>query len=111
MPRGHDEKVWISLRSASLRQLAFAAQPDALFRFHVRHLEQADQHAELVTPRDPSQLGDGLRDEGRGLIRPATLRIIGSRTRILAPGCGRSPAPCLGQKITSNRCLLKIYAL
>jgi hypothetical protein len=99
---GHDEKVGISLRSASLRQLAFAAQPDALFRFHLRHLEQTDQHAKLVTPRYPSQLGDGLCYEDRGLIRPAILRIIDSRTPIPAPGCGRSPAPCLGQKITSN---------
>jgi hypothetical protein len=107
-PRNDEEEPPGVFRCGFLRQIAFAAQPDALFGFHLRHFEQTDQHAELVTPRDPSQLGGGLRDEGCGLIRPAILRIIGSRT---PPGCGRSPAACLGQKITSNRCLLKIYAL
>ena len=45
--------------------------PDALFRFHLRHLEQTDQHAEPVTPRQPGQLGGNIGNEGRGLVRPA----------------------------------------
>jgi len=40
-------------------------------RFHVGHLEQTDEHIELVPPRQPGQFGSGLRDEGHGFIRPA----------------------------------------
>src|ERR1700730_16422039 len=82
----------------ALRQLPLAAHPDALFGFHLRHLEQSDQHAELVTPRHPRQFGDALCDEDCSLLRPAILhRIIFSRTAIPARGWPRSPAPCLGQ--------------
>src|ERR1700676_1668448 len=82
------------------RYLPLAAQPDALFGFHLRHLEQPDQHAELVTPRHPRQSGDALRDEDCSLLRPAILhQIIVSRTAIPARGWARSPPPCLGQKL------------
>ena len=53
------------------RQFLLAAKPDAVLRFHLRHLEQTDQHAEPVAPRYPSQFGDGLGNKGRSLIRPA----------------------------------------
>jgi hypothetical protein len=62
-----------------------------------------------VLPRDPSQLGDGFRNECRGLVRPAIPHgIIGSRTPIPALGCAGPPAPCLSQKsYTQPRILLK----
>jgi len=56
------------------RQFVFAAKAEPLLGFHLRHLEQTDQHAELVTPRHPCEVGDGLCNEGRGLIRPAVPR-------------------------------------
>src|SRR6202011_2136303 len=54
-------------------------------------------------PRHAREIGDGLGNEGRGLIRPAVpQRIVGSRTAIPALGWTGSPAPCLGQKTTSQ---------
>jgi hypothetical protein len=80
--------------------------PEALLRFHLHHLEQRDEHAEIVAPRHPGEVGGSFRNEGRGLIRAAIPgRIIGSRTTTPARGCARSP--CLGQKITSNIVSLK----
>jgi hypothetical protein len=32
-------------------QIAFAAEPDAVLRFHLRHLKQTYQHAQPVPPR------------------------------------------------------------
>lgn len=88
------------------RQPVFAAKPDMLFRFHPRHIEQPNQHAELVASRHLRQFGCYFRNEGGGLIRAAiALRIIGSRTAIPARGCALSPAPCLGQKLLPVPCL------
>jgi hypothetical protein len=90
------------------RQLALAAKPDPVLRFHLRHLEQTHQHAEPVTPRYPRKVGGSFGNEGRGLIRPAIpQRIVGSRTPVPARGWACSPAPCLGQKIASNGCLMR----
>jgi hypothetical protein len=44
-------------RRRALRQIALAAKPDALVRFHLRHLEQRDEQAEPVTPRYPRKVG------------------------------------------------------
>ena len=69
------------------RQPALAAKPDALLGFQLRHLEQSDQHAELVAPRQSGQFGNRFRDEARGLIRPAIPgRIIGWRRPTPARG-------------------------
>jgi hypothetical protein len=83
------------------------------FRFQLRHGEQEAEHGEPVAPRQPCEVGGGLRDQGRGLIRSALLRwIIGSRTPIPALICARPPAPCLGQKTKSNTVFfLKIFSL
>jgi hypothetical protein len=65
--------------------IAFAARLDALLRFHLRHLEQANEHFEVMAPREPGEVGGVLRDVGQSLIRPAVLRrIIGSQTHIRA---------------------------
>ena len=71
-----------------------AAKPEPLLGFHLRHLEQTDQHAEFVTPRHPREVGDGFCNEGRGLVRPAILRwIIVSRTPVPTRSRGRPPFP------------------
>jgi len=58
---------------------------DALLRFHLGHLEQMDQHFEIMAPRHLDEIGDVLRDEGRSLVWPAVLRrTSGPRTRIQA---------------------------
>jgi hypothetical protein len=41
---GHDEKTFPH------DSFPLAAQPDALLGFHLGHLKQKDQHAELVAP-------------------------------------------------------------
>src|SRR3982074_3569894 len=62
-----------------LRQIAFAAMPNAILRFHLRHLEQGNEYFEVMAPRQPGEVGDVLRDVGQSLIRPAVpRRIIGS---------------------------------
>jgi hypothetical protein len=52
-------------------QIAFAAKPQVFRRFHLRHLQEVAKHLEPVTPRQPRQLDKVLRDQRRGLIRPA----------------------------------------
>jgi hypothetical protein len=60
----------------------------------LRHLEQADQHAEFVPPRYPSEVGDGMSYEGSGLIRPTIPRwIIISRPPIPTRRWGLPPLP------------------
>ena len=71
--------------------------------FHLGHLEQAHEHVELVAPRQPGEVGDGLRNESHSFVRTAIPgEIVGWRTLILVRGLGRPPAPCLGQKTTSK---------
>jgi hypothetical protein len=57
-------------RHTRLRQTPLAAKPEALLGFQLRHPEQEAQHLEPVAPRQPRQIGRGLGNEGRGLIRP-----------------------------------------
>jgi len=67
------------------------------------HLEQTHEYVELVAPRQPGKVCDGVRDEGYSFVRPAIAwGIIGWRTPILIRGFGRPLAPCLGQKTTSK---------
>lgn len=75
------------------RQLVFAPKSQPLLGFHLRHLEQTDQHAEFVAPRHPRQFGDRLCNEGRGLLRPAIRRIVVSRTPVPARTWGLPPFP------------------
>src|SRR5260370_4958180 len=90
-------------RRVASRQITLAAKPQTFLCLQLRHGEQEDKHVELVAPRQPREVGGGLRDQGRGLIRSALLRwIIGSRTPIPALICARPPAPCLAQKTKSN---------
>ena len=88
---------------SNLGQLPLAAQPDPLLGFQLRHLEQRHEDAKLVAPRQQGQIGDGFRDEARGLIRPALPgRIIDWRRADPARGRARPPASCLGQKDPPN---------
>jgi hypothetical protein len=75
-------------REHSSRQLALAAQPQPLFGFQLYHRQQIVEHAELVAPGELGQFGNGLPDEGRGLIRAALpIRFL---NWLLVPG---SPIP------------------
>src|SRR5665647_3283900 len=85
------------------RQGPFATKPQMFLGFQLRHPEQEAKHVELVASRQPGQLGNGLRNQGRGLIRPALARrFIASRTPPPALMRTRPPTPTLDQKLTSN---------
>ena len=56
---------------AESRQLALAAQPQALFGLELRHAEQMAEDLEPVALGEFGQFGNGLRDEGHGLVRAA----------------------------------------
>jgi hypothetical protein len=74
------------------RQLPLAAEASALLRFHLRHLEQQDQHAKLVAPRQPGELSDRFDNEDGRLVRPAIPRLlIALRALVPAPGPAGSP--------------------
>jgi hypothetical protein len=86
------------------RQLALAAEPYAFLGFQQRHRQQMVEDAELVAPGEFDQFGNGLGDEGRGLIR-ATLPIR-LPSWFLVPGfpiparsCALPAAPIPAQKI------------
>jgi hypothetical protein len=67
------------------RKLAFAPGAQAFFRLELRHGEQVAEYLQPVSLRQLGQFGDGLRNEGHGLIRPAFPRsFVGWRFRILA---------------------------
>lgn len=49
--------------------------------FQSRHAEQKAKHVEPVAPRQPGEIGHGLRNEGRGLVGVALFRsLMGSGT-------------------------------
>ena len=74
-----------------------------LLGFEQRHPEQEGEHVELVTSRQPGQLGNGLRNEGRRLVRSALARwFIVFRTPPPALMRARPPTRALDQKITSS---------
>ena len=58
-------------RRLTSRQLALAAQPQALFRLELRHAEQMIEDLEPVALGEFGEFGNGLRDEGHGLVRAA----------------------------------------
>jgi len=81
------------------RQLPLAAKPQTLFRFELRHSEQMPEDLELVSLGQFSQIGNGLRDEGRGLIRAALpIGVFSLRSTIPARSCALPAAPSLAQK-------------
>ena len=67
------------------RKLVFAPGAQALFRLELRHAEQVAEYLQPVSLRQLDQFGDGLRNEGHGLVRPAfPSSFFGWRFRILA---------------------------
>ena len=68
---------------------------------------------ELVASRQPDQVGDGLGDEGRGLVRPAIPgRLIGSRARDPFPEDARfRRRPVLVKNYIQYPCIVKKYPL
>jgi hypothetical protein len=67
------------------RELVFAPGAQAFFRLELRHGEQVAEYLQPVSLRQLDQFGDGLRNEGHGLVGPAFPRsFVGWRFRILA---------------------------
>jgi hypothetical protein len=89
-------------------QIALAAEPNTLFRLHLRHLKQADEHAKLVLPCQLGQASGGLGDKRRSLIGSAISRLfVGLRPSPLARGWARPATLCFDQKNIQCRVLLK----
>jgi hypothetical protein len=85
------------------RKLPLAAQPQTLFRFELDHGKQIPEDLELVALGQFAQIGNGLGDEGHGLIRAALpIGLLCARSAIPARSCALPAAPSLAQKITSN---------
>ena len=59
--------------STLLRQLVLAPGAQAFFRLELRHAKQVAEHLEPVPLRQLDQFGNGLRNEGHGLVRAALL--------------------------------------
>jgi hypothetical protein len=86
-------------RAPTSRQLALAAKSQALFGFELYHPEQVAEDLELVAPGQFAQIGNGLRDEGHGLVRAALpIGLIRIRSAISARSCALPAAPSLAQK-------------
>ena len=58
------------------RKLAFAPGAQAFFRLELRHGEQVAEYLQPVSLRQLGQFGDGLRNEGHGLVRAALLASV-----------------------------------
>ena len=81
------------------RQLALAPQPQMLFRLELRHSKQMVEDFQPVALGQFTQIGNGLRDEGHGLVRAALpIGLIRIRSAISARSCALPAAPSLAQK-------------
>jgi hypothetical protein len=69
--RAHAISVRLKSPPPTSRQLAFAAEPQPFFGFQLRHRQQMVEQVEPVAPGELGEFGNGLPDEGRGLIRAA----------------------------------------
>lgn len=81
------------------RQLALAPKPQSLLRLELRHTEQMAEDLEPVPLGEFAQFGNGLSDEGHGLVR-AALPIdssVGDR-RFLPEAVRFRPRPALLNK-------------
>ena len=58
---------------AHSRQLVLAPGAQAFFRLELRHAEQMAEHLQPVALRQLDQFGNGLRNEGHGLVGAALL--------------------------------------
>ena len=58
------------------RQLVPAPGTQALFRLELRHAEQMAEHLQPVALRQLDQFGNGLRNEGHGLVGAALLTSV-----------------------------------
>jgi hypothetical protein len=80
------------------RQVPFAAKPQMFLGLQLRHPEQEPEHIEFVASRQPGQLGNSFRNDGRGLLR-ATLACCFIAPRLSPPALmrARPPASAFGQ--------------
>jgi hypothetical protein len=67
------------------RQIPFAAKPQMFLGLQLRHPGQEPEHIEFVASRQPGQLGNGFRNDGRSLLR-ATLACCFIAPRLSPPG-------------------------
>ena len=68
--------------------------------FELRHPEQEAEHVELVASRQPGQLGNGLGNDGRGLVRASlACWFIAPPPALMR---ARPPATAFGQPVTSS---------
>jgi hypothetical protein len=74
--------------------------------FQLRHPQEMAEHLQPMPLRQQGQVGGGLRNEGRGLVRSTiAARLIGARLPIFASGCAAPPvAFFLGQKLHPTLC-------
>jgi hypothetical protein len=74
--------------------------------FQLRHPQEMAEHRQPMPLRQPGQVGGGLRNKGRGLVRSTiAARLIGARLPIFASGCAAPPvAFFLGQKLHPTLC-------
>src|SRR5260370_23023942 len=98
-PRNDVERAAQARAAPTSRQLALAAQPQALFRFELDHGKQIPEDLELVALGQCDQIGNGLGDEGHGLIRAALPNgLLRARSAIPARSAALPAAPSLAQK-------------
>ena len=106
-PAGSTQARYGVTKPRGSRQLVLAPGAQPFFRLELRHAEQMAEHLEPVALRQLDQFGNGLRDEGHGLVRAALLTsfssFIGWRFRLLPEAFRFRPPPALLKKFASNR--------
>ena len=82
-----------------------------LLGFELRHPEQEVEHIEPVASRQPGQFGNGLRNDRRGLLRPALARwFIALWAPSLALMLARPPVSAFGQPLNPMPGIIARYA-
>jgi hypothetical protein len=95
----------------ALREPGFAAKPDVLLGFQLRHPQEMAEHLQPMALRQQGQIGDVFRNECRSLVGPAiAARFIGAPRPIFASGCADPLVGFFrGQKLHPTLCFQKKY--